>query len=164
MNAKIRDTYMTPAGKWWVIDPDTEVFIDANSYKNLRGKFISHRQANHLPVEIVDQEIADQVCKREAPEFCQEWPKSVEVAGGPGQPTLLDMVGNFTESISYWAMHGFPVASQQKFNDRLAICQKCPFFDGSSFWGAGKCKKCGCCGGLKPWMATAKCPDSPPRW
>lgn len=161
---KIRDTYAGCPTGWWIVDADTHIHIEANSYKNLRGKWEQHRKSNNLSTEGIDQMISDQLCKREAPEFCQEWPTTGTSYGTIPQPTLMEMMGNFASTIGYWASHGFPVATKEEFERRLSICQQCPHYDYSSFWGSGKCKKCGCCGGVKPHLLTAKCPDNPQRW
>lgn len=164
MIPKIRDTYVGCPSGWWVTDPDTITHIEANSYRNLRGKLEQHRKNNGLSTDGLDEMISNQICKREPPEFCQEWPVIVADTLQTPQPSLYEMIGNFVSSISYWAAKGFPVVTQEVFNQRLAICRACPYFEAPAYFGGGKCKKCGCCGSYKPWMMTAKCPDLPARW
>ena len=72
--AKIRDTFQKPPSGWKVTDPITGVRFDANSYRNLRGKIITHRKSNSLTVDGIDDWIAEQICAKNDPAFCQAWP------------------------------------------------------------------------------------------
>lgn len=75
--ARIRDTFRKASSGWWVTDPLTLTTFSANSYRNLRGRIIHHRVANNLPQNDVDQIIHDQVCERESPEYCEQYPTSL---------------------------------------------------------------------------------------
>jgi hypothetical protein len=161
---KIRDTYVGCPSGWWIIDPDTKTHIEANSYNNLNRKWQAHRTANNLPGGDYYQMISDQICKREPPEFCMQWPVNVGERPNVPEPSLMDMMGNFIGASVYWASKGFPVASKELFEQRISICQRCEYFEAPAYFGGGKCKKCGCCGAFKPWMETASCPDQPKRW
>jgi hypothetical protein len=72
--AKIRDTFTKVPSGWKVTDPITGVRFEANSYRNLKGKIDTHRRSNNLPVDGLDEWIAEQICAKNAPEYCQEWP------------------------------------------------------------------------------------------
>lgn len=72
--AKIRDTFSKPPSGWKVTDPITGVRFEANSYRNLRGKIDTHRRSNNLSREGIEDFIAEQICAKNDPSFCQMWP------------------------------------------------------------------------------------------
>ena len=76
-------------------------------------------------------------------------------------PSGLDLARNFGTSILAWAVSGFPIVDRTTFEQRLAICQACPFWKPRARFTLGKCEKCGCTK-LKHWLATERCPDK--RW
>lgn len=154
---KIRDTYMTPAGGWWLVDPDTEAYLQANSYRNLKGVWEQHRKSNGLPALDYDKAISEQICKHAPESFCEEWPIARAGKNISKGPTLVEMLANFTESITFWASKGFPVSSQELFDKRIETCRKCEYWDEKAAMGAGRCMKCGCTG-IKHWLRTSKCP------
>jgi len=154
---KIRDTYVGASKGWWIIDPITKVYIEGNSYKTLRGKFIEHRKSNNLDQNI-DQEIHNQICSHEDPSFCQEWPTSGAYAPQAQiEVTITEMVSNFTQSMKTWIGSGMPITTEDKFKNRLNTCRNCEYWDEKAYLGKGKCKKCGC-SGLKLHLDTSKCP------
>jgi len=55
-------------------------------------------------------------------------------------------------------------ASGEVFKQRMEICGKCEFWNGSGFGGTGKCEKCGCSSQGRLRMAETKCPLDPPKW
>jgi ribosomal protein L40E len=66
---------------------------------------------------------------------------------------LLNFIGAMVDS----AKSGFKRTTAEQHEARKQICQGCEMWDPTGFWGAGKCKKCGC-SGAKLWLATSKCP------
>lgn len=81
-------------------------------------------------------------------------------------PTLPELAANFTEAMGKWAAKGFKTVSLDVYENRLAICGKCSFWDKDGWLGYGKCNapKCGCTR-FKLWLATETCkhPDGS-RW
>jgi hypothetical protein len=65
--------------------------------------------------------------------------------------TLLQAVKNFTAS-------GFVFASDEVYNQRLAICKSCEFWDAASFVNTGSCTLCGCSTKAKLKLPLEKCP------
>lgn len=72
--ARIRDTYQGIPSGWRVTDPVTGVMFESNSYRNLRGKIITHRRNNNIADLNVDDFIHEQICARNPEQFCQDWP------------------------------------------------------------------------------------------
>lgn len=56
-----------------------------------------------------------------------------------------------------WAKAGFPIVSDEGFEERKRICLECEFWNAAAFGGLGRCGKCGC-SGVKLRLATSKCP------
>lgn len=80
------------------------------------------------------------------------------------KPTIAQMARSFAHAAKAWAASGFKNVSQEVYEYRLDRCENgCPFWQGQSAFGYGKCGKCGC-GGLKLFAATTRCPLDPPRW
>lgn len=75
-------------------------------------------------------------------------------------PTFLKRIANFTVSKISHVISGSPEVSKEILNQRVNICQECPFFNFEN----RECDKCGCPIDEKCKWATEKCPDSPPRW
>lgn len=77
-------------------------------------------------------------------------------------PTLLIRGWNFTAAMARWTLAGMPRRTQAEIDERLAICQACPFLQNNH------CTKCGCAcveqNRLvnKLALATEKCPEG--RW
>lgn len=164
MSAKIRDTFQKAPSGWCVTDPLTKVEFESNSYRNVRAKVLTHRQANGIKDRDVDGFIHEQICAKNPPSFCQDWPTVIKgVDTGPA-PSILQMLGDFTKAGIYWLSRGAPLASREKFQERIKICEACQYFDATAFWSLGKCRKCSCCTSLKPHLETAHCPLKPPKW
>jgi len=81
----------------------------------------------------------------------------------PKEPTLAEMTANFTKAMGNWVAAGFKVVEREVFEKRHAICKSCEFWLPDARLGTGKCRKCGC-SIYKLWMATSKCPLTPPKW
>ena len=84
---------------------------------------------------------------------------SVETSGE--LPSGFDMMKNFTASALAWAASGFLLVSKVAFDQRMSVCNVCPFWKPRVRFTLGKCEKCGCTK-LKQWLATERCPDE--RW
>ncbi len=79
------------------------------------------------------------------------------------EPTISEMTMNFVSATSKWAASGFPVVSNEMYQDRMKICSTCEFWDANARFGMGKCKAPGCgCTRLKQWLKTEKCPKD--KW
>lgn len=79
------------------------------------------------------------------------------------EPSLVALAVNFTDAVAVWAGAGFPVATNEEYARRSAICALCPFWDPGARIGLGICKHAGCgCTKFKRWLATATCPDK--KW
>lgn len=65
-------------------------------------------------------------------------------------------VVSFIKSMSRWVKQGLPVVDKNEQQRRLDICERCPFFTGTT------CKLCGCFTKFKTKLLTEKCPDG--RW
>ncbi|HVU37306.1 MAG TPA: hypothetical protein VHC95_03160 [Opitutales bacterium] len=81
----------------------------------------------------------------------------------PKEPTLAEMTANFTKAMTGWVAAGFKVVERGIFEKRHAICKSCEFWLPDARLGTGKCRRCGC-SIYKLWMATSKCPLTPPKW
>ncbi len=73
-------------------------------------------------------------------------------------PSLFQQAKNAAQavgSVVASAVRGEPVTIPQEEQDRrLAICHACEFWD----VGQNRCKKCGCFGQWKTWLASQRCP------
>lgn len=73
-------------------------------------------------------------------------------------PSILIRGWNFTAAMTRWTLAGLPRRTQAEIDERLAICQACPFLQNNH------CTKCGCAcveqNRLinKLALATEKCP------
>jgi hypothetical protein len=81
----------------------------------------------------------------------------------PKEPTLVEMTANFTKAVGNWAAAGFKIVEKEIFEARHAVCKACEFWQPDARLGTGRCRKCGC-SIYKLWMATSKCPLTPPKW
>jgi hypothetical protein len=75
----------------------------------------------------------------------------------PAPPTAAEMAHNLKETLSAWARHGFPIASDEVRAARQATCNECDWWQQDAFFGSGRCLKCGC-SAAKLYLQTAKCP------
>lgn len=64
--------------------------------------------------------------------------------------------GKFFKAMKEWVKQGLPVVDKNEQQRRLDICERCPFFTGTT------CKLCGCFTKFKTKLLTEKCPDG--RW
>lgn len=81
----------------------------------------------------------------------------------PPEPTVAELVSNFTGAVTRWFRSGTPVVTEAQYQARTLICEGCEFYDAQAWLGFGKCrhKKCGCTR-FKRLMATEKCPEG--KW
>lgn len=73
------------------------------------------------------------------------------------EPGLVVKAKTLSRAMRVWASSGFQMATDEDAAARKAICEPCEFWQGGSYLGAGKCKKCGC-SGVKLKLATSSCP------
>lgn len=77
-------------------------------------------------------------------------------------PPILILGWNFASAITRWTLAGMPRRTQAEIDERLAICQACPFLVDNH------CNRCGCAcveqNQLinKLALATEKCPEN--KW
>jgi len=81
----------------------------------------------------------------------------------PPEPTLQQMAANFTAAMADWTKAGFRTVERAVYEKRHTTCQACFYWDAPARGGLGKCRICGCTK-FKLWLATTKCPDTPPHW
>ncbi len=83
---------------------------------------------------------------------------------GMEYPSLFQQttnLGHAVGSVVTSAVRGEPITvSQEEQARRLAICHACEFWDAAQ----SRCSKCGCFGQWKTWLASQRCPLSPPKW
>ena len=80
-------------------------------------------------------------------------------------PTLPQLAANFAQATHRWAKAGFPRVKKRIYHARLATCRACPHWAEDARLGLGSCRHKGCgCTRLKLWLATERCPLTPPRW
>ncbi len=80
----------------------------------------------------------------------------------PQMPSILIRGWNFTHAIARWTLAGMPRRTQEEIDERLAICQACPYLIDNH------CSRCGCaCVETnsmvnKLALSTEKCPEG--KW
>ncbi|GEM_PF-2380713 len=87
--------------------------------------------------------------------------KGLAPADSPPLPGIIKRAGRYTKAVSKWIAAGRPTRTQEEIDERLAVCQKCPFYNAKH----KACSECGCnvnsqAEGLsnKLAMATEQCP------
>ena len=79
-------------------------------------------------------------------------------------PSLKERVLNLASESWEWFKEGAPVTDRDSSKARLDHCfDRCPHFIMTEEH-PGYCRLCGCPMARKVWLATASCPDTPPRW
>ena len=66
-------------------------------------------------------------------------------------PPLHEQIRRLGATLGEWGKLGFPVANQEEFSRRMAVCETCPEWTGT------RCLSCGCIE-VKQHLANAKCP------
>lgn len=72
----------------------------------------------------------------------------------PAVPPLRVRAGTLARAVGRWMANGLPLASEEEFNRRRAICFACDLYDAEK----DRCAKCGCGLKAKPRLATERCP------
>lgn len=117
-----------------------------------------YRRANNFPITTNwEEEFDDNVCRNSPGCPCVNADSAIQKA--------IDMAKHFAQSMLIWGRAGFPIARDEVIAKRRAVCEgrdglpRCPEWSNStSYFGFGRCGKCGCYGGLKTAVATEKCP------
>lgn len=73
-------------------------------------------------------------------------------------PSLLEMMKNFANDVVDYAREGAPHVTKSQYNERLKVCEACPFLKKESM----RCGKCGCIVEHKAKWGTTTCPEE--RW
>lgn len=80
-------------------------------------------------------------------------------------PTMLDKARTLVRAMAAWQAAGRPVVSREIRKERLAICHACTHWNPSGNLGLGECGSPGCgCTKFKAYLATERCPLTPPKW
>jgi hypothetical protein len=82
--------------------------------------------------------------------------KGITAVSNP--PTLVERLQHLNKTGEDWVAKGNPVPNEDEVQRRLTICKACPLFNN------GTCTLCTCNMNYKARLATAHCPDNPPRW
>lgn len=142
-----------PNGGWWWVHPESGRKLDGSSYNVLMDEIRRFCRANNYPIPPgLDQDVINVICER-TPEFCSD--------GDP--PTVKDRLGMFMRAIVEWVGTGAKVTTHEQFEERLAQCKACQYYNGSSSITTIACRKCGC-SKLKLFLASEQCPLPEPRW
>jgi len=72
-------------------------------------------------------------------------------------PPVSEQVKTLVDSVLKYAQSGFQNCTEEQYQERLAICKGCEFYDSEGFVGMGRCLKCGC-SGAKLKLAVSSCP------
>lgn len=78
-------------------------------------------------------------------------------------PSLKERALTLASEAWQWFKEGAPLCTKEQQASRLAACFTCPEFVLTEKH-PGFCSVCGCPMVAKTWLATAACPDTPPRW
>lgn len=63
--------------------------------------------------------------------------------------------------VYHWRQ-GSVFATMTQAEDRLAVCEKCPYLSGQD--DGATCRLCNCFVGAKVMLKSESCPDIPQRW
>jgi hypothetical protein len=86
---------------------------------------------------------------------CRKCDVTKDVEGSHRElPSLATQAGNFAGSFLRHAMMGFPKAPAEQYQERIDICNKCPFLTKKR-----KCSKCGCPITKKAHWLGETCPE-----
>lgn len=127
-----------------------------HTVEGVQALYLEHCEANGYPLP-TQQEMIELICKSSpAPQLCYD----------SDEPPFVEKAKNFVGEMARWAASGFKIVSQEILEARLAICQACPYWGGTTGGSlvSARCGKCGC-SSLKVGLATASCGDKQnPRW
>jgi hypothetical protein len=71
-------------------------------------------------------------------------------------PPLKEQAKTFIKAAVDHAKSGFTNVTDEVYEARIAVCNKCEFYQ------SGRCLKCGCFVGLKAHWSTQECPEN--KW
>lgn len=147
-----RDVNQTPPNLWRYKHPTTGVVLGyAHSLGRVYAIVKDYCKANDLPdIPNLEREIIQYICHEE-PSYC--------VSTTP--PTFAQRAATFMGAARDWVASGFKSITHEQYEERLGICEACPYWKGSAALGLGACGKCGC-SGLKLYLPSQVCPDG--RW
>ena len=141
-----------PPGGWVYRYADKEfrgTTLDYLMY-DVRQAYFSNKET---PPKDLDLLIQDSICKS-IPD--PEW-KCRDLT----PPTKAELLMRFGKALLNFAGSGFKTVTAEQLSERREICLACPFWEGESVMGIGKCGACGC-SGFKMYAATEKCPKG--KW
>lgn len=149
MQAVIHKANVPPGGYYVYVDPETHVELRHPYFRQIVENAAQHRRANNLPVgSNFEVDVEQNVCAHAAGGVCRE----------EKTPDVWEKMSSFARASWQWARNGMQTVSEQTYNGRLSICQRCEYFSGEQYFGTGGCKKCGCGISLKLYWPTEKCP------
>lgn len=122
--------------------------------EHFRFCHITEKTAEAFGITVLGKsKLDDLVCGRVAERLSKN-PPDLEMRK---PPTVMKMMASLGKSAAVYAADGFTNATKQQHQERLEICNACEFWENESYFGLGKCRKCGC-SGAKLWVASSKCP------
>jgi len=86
-----------------------------------------------------------------------------EFSGESEPMTPIEVARHFKEAMTKWIKAGRPIAPDEIFEERMAICLGCDFWNPKAWLGLGGCRICKC-GKLAQRLATSQCPLPIPKW
>lgn len=149
-----KDISQTPPGMWRYQHPVTgHMFTGGFSVSRIHSMVFEYNKSNNLaPIPDLPSKITAYMCEQE-PSWC--------ISTEP--PTPAEKARNFIAAAKNWAASGFKHVTQEQYEARKAICDRCPYWHGEQLFGLGACQRCGC-SHLALYLSSKSCPDNPPRW
>lgn len=131
-----------------MVCPQSGARFKRHYVEGVQKLYIDHCEANGYPLPS-RQEMVDCICKSTPANICYD----------SDEPPFVEKAVNFISSMARWMASGFKVVDEVALAGRLAICQSCPYWGGTTGGDlvSSRCGKCGC-SGLKLALATSKCP------
>tara|TARA_R110002012_G_scaffold230276_1_gene402973 strand:- start:7260 stop:7490 length:231 start_codon:yes stop_codon:yes gene_type:complete len=74
------------------------------------------------------------------------------------EPNMLNKMWNLSKSLLDYAKSGFDDTTQEKYKERLTICDSCELLNKKK----GTCTVCGCVMSVKAKWDVEKCPEN--KW
>jgi len=72
-------------------------------------------------------------------------------------PPITEQFKTLVDAAVQYAQSGFKNCTEEQYQERLAICKGCEFYEMAGFGGIGRCLKCGC-SGAKLKLGISSCP------
>lgn len=144
-----RPTKVPPGGYWRYTDKDTGAKLQHPYLNTLQEQVLKHRVANKLPFDLTD--FIQTICNETGPNLCHE--------GSEKAMTTMEQAKSFLTSMRNFVESGMQMASKDILGLRLAKCQTCHHWGGTSGGTllSGRCGLCGC-RGVKLALASSTCP------